>query len=313
MFHIYAIFNGIEMLEKIMESTESKSNNKKNIISSTSNNNNTMLMYASKYGSIDIVNYLLEQIPKNNLLNILNVQTKEETEKNPRKKNTDDIYGYTALIYAIKNNHKDIVEILIENGADIYKYSYMIEYRYSGTPGNYDYLPNREEHNKKSALDYAVENNNLECVILLINKINKANIFKYSNYGEKKTLNNEKYDYIMNAYKIAINKREEYNKITELFRKKFTYVIPYINRSNIKEYKKKTKLDYAVEHNKVENIKLLIKEINKKNIMKYWILNPEILNNEKYNYIMNAFNIAIYKLEKYNKITELFRKKFMNY
>ncbi len=74
-------------------------NNAKHIIDS---DGKSILMLASELGELEIVRYLLNKIPMN--VNAITI--------------AHNYHHYTALYYAIKEHHTEVIRLLLENGAD---------------------------------------------------------------------------------------------------------------------------------------------------------------------------------------------------
>ena len=105
--------------------------------------NRTTLMY--------IANFIKDEKKCGNLLDALNRLVNEQAELKI-KVNEQDVYGKTALMYAIENNNKTATNFLLKSGADV----------------------NKQDKEGKTALMYAVEKKNPSLVKILLN--NNANI-----------------------------------------------------------------------------------------------------------------------------------------
>ncbi len=96
-----------------------------------SNNNFTLLMYCTKYGSLQLVKMVVHY---------------------GASVNDKDLSGYTALDYAIEKDNLQIVQFLVESGAVVKDHSYMLALK-SGHKKIVNYFdcldPNKEVFLKK--------------------------------------------------------------------------------------------------------------------------------------------------------------------
>lgn len=94
--------------------------------SNKNSNSETALHSACEAGNLEIVNYILSIYPKNNLKNYIN---------------KPDACGKSALLIACKNGNKEIIDLLLKNGADE---SMAIIYKNKPDSNNISYLKSKK-------------------------------------------------------------------------------------------------------------------------------------------------------------------------
>ncbi len=180
----------------------------------------TLLMYAAKYNSIDVAKFLIDSGAE------INIKLKYEQELYLYRKGK--VFRKTPLMYAAINNSVEVARLLIEKGANIN-------------------LCAISEHGNISALEFAVKNNAVDVVKLILDMklATSTTILSYA----------AKYNSVSIA-KIAIeNKAILDGALTKAVKEYSTDVVKLLIDSGV--YCGKRILEYAISRNYTLIIKLL--------------------------------------------------------